>query len=282
MSQPGPLQHVEATQHQYTASPYNQAVSMSSGPPSLSQPAPSPGFPPGTTSSYTTGMAAPVAPLASNNSLNNQQKFMAPNGTPQLQGLQAQVQQPISNQPQNQLQNQVQQGTSNTSSNTPLSPQSASREKTRVAVLLEINSHLLQDVMALQTQGKAGVAPGSQPQHSPTQESPPSSATTEHNPMNSSNSPVDPSKPGKPPTVEYVEDMKRLQANLAYLAAVADRNKGRNLPNGPAIMAPPPHLKSVVELYKKLNALFPGAPASVKASPTASGGNMNATGQQSG
>ena len=98
--------------------------------------------------------------------------------------------------------------------------------------------------------------------------------------MISNNSPVDPSKPGKMATVEYVEDMKRLQANLAYLAAVADRNKRPNMPNGPALMSPPPHLKSMDELYKKLNALFSGGSAAVKANPTMS--SINAAGQQSG
>jgi hypothetical protein len=55
--------------------------------------------------------------------------------------------------------------------------------------------------------------------------------------------------------------MRRLQANLSYLAAIADAKKKKEgtLPAGPAIMAPPPHLPDVMELYKKLNTLFPNA-----------------------
>ena len=55
--------------------------------------------------------------------------------------------------------------------------------------------------------------------------------------------------------------MRRLQANLSYLAAVADRHKrtAASFPASPAIMTPPPHLQSVRELYKKLNSVFPGA-----------------------
>ena len=55
--------------------------------------------------------------------------------------------------------------------------------------------------------------------------------------------------------------MRRLQANLSYLAAVADRHKrtAASFPASPAIMTPPSHLQSVRELYKKLNMVFPGA-----------------------
>ena len=55
--------------------------------------------------------------------------------------------------------------------------------------------------------------------------------------------------------------MRRLQANLSYLAAIADAKKKASgtLPLGPAIMIPPPHLKEVHSLYGKLNELFPEA-----------------------
>ena len=89
----------------------------------------------------------------------------------------------------------------------------------------------------------------------------PTSATDPAHPLNQS--PVDPAKPtgGKPPSPEYVECMRRLQANLSYLAAIADAKKKKEgtLPAGPAIMTPPPHLPEVTDLYKKLNALFPNA-----------------------
>lgn len=139
---------------------------------------------------------------------------------------------------------------------TPQSPQSAARERARVTVLLDINTQLLQEVVSLQAQGKAGVTP-SQPQQSPTS---PTSAT---DPSALNQSPVEPSKqgPAKPPSQEYADCMRRLQANLSYLAAIADAKKkaSGSLPSGPAIMIPPPHLTGVQDLYKKLNQLFPEA-----------------------
>ena len=139
---------------------------------------------------------------------------------------------------------------------TPLSPQAASRERARVMVLLDINSHLLQEVVALQTQGKAGSGPA-QAQPSPT------SPTSANEPSGGLLHSPDPSKQtaNKPASQEYVDCMRRLQANLSYLAAIADAKKkaSGNLPPGPAIMVPPPHLQSVFELYKNLNKLFPDA-----------------------
>ncbi|KIX03529.1 uncharacterized protein Z518_07082 [Rhinocladiella mackenziei CBS 650.93] len=144
-----------------------------------------------------------------------------------------------------------------------LSPQSAARERARVSVLLEINAHLLQEVVSLQAQGKAGPPPN-QGQQSPTS---PTSATDPSNALN--NSPGEPAKsatgtgttPSKPPSQEYADCMRRLQANLSYLAAIADAKKKVTgaLPTGPAILVPPPHLPQVHDLYKKLNALFPEA-----------------------
>jgi hypothetical protein len=149
----------------------------------------------------------------------------------------------------------------------PLSPQSAAREKARVSVLLDINAHLLQEVVSLQKQGKAGA---------PVQQSP-TSPTTEN-----FNSPIE-GKTG--PSKEYQECMRRLQANLSYLAAVADAKKrpdGKVLPY-PAIINPPPHLTEVHELYKKLTTLFPEASQSTTnkaiafASAQAGGSNENQT-----
>lgn len=132
-----------------------------------------------------------------------------------------------------------------------MNPQAVAREEERVTTLLEINSHLIQEVMSLQAQGKAG----SSGQQSPTS---PTSGVDPSNP--GLNSPSDPSK-RQPPSQEYADCMRRLQANLAYLAAIADANKKASAarPVGPAIMVPPPHLGSVNGLYQKLKALFPEA-----------------------
>ncbi|KAJ9601914.1 hypothetical protein H2200_013584 [Cladophialophora chaetospira] len=144
-------------------------------------------------------------------------------------------------------------------------PQSPARERERVTVLLEINTHLLQEVVSLQAQGKAGTTPtqGQQSPTSPTSASDPTNAIT--------NSPGEPPKSAggtpqaaKPPSQEYADCMRRLQANLSYLAAIADAKKKANgaLPAGPAIMIAPPHLPQVTDLYKKLNSLFPEAASS--------------------
>ncbi|KAJ4516517.1 hypothetical protein HRR84_006036 [Exophiala dermatitidis] len=158
-----------------------------------------------------------------------------------------------------------------------LSPQSAARERARVSVLLEINTHLLQEVISLQSQGKAGTVPSSG-QQSPT-------SPTSADPGNTlTNSPGEPPKSAggggatanKPPSQEYADCMRRLQANLAYLAAIADaKKKVGALPTGPAIMVPPPHLPQVHDLYKKLNALFPEAGQSAASKAAAYGAAQN-------
>lgn len=205
--------------------------------------------PSGTSPQHSNTMAAPAAPLALNNSL--LQRPSAQNG-----GITQYPPQQNSSHSQGPKQ-------AHSSTSQPQSPQSVTRERARVSVLLEINSYLLQEVVSLQAQGKAGGPPLTLPQQSPTHEAgagSPSSATDPSNPLN--NSPVDPSKPtgAKQPSQEYIECMRRLQANLAYLAAIADAKKkaAGSIPVAPAIMAPPQHLSEVRDLYKKLNAMFSG------------------------
>lgn len=215
-----------------TSSPYQPPFPATTGPspvPHFNTPASNP--------QQNTAMAAPAPP-----------QQMMQRSTQQMQNaLLAQ---------QAQLQNAANQQKTGQAPATPQSPQSAARERARVTILLEINTQLLQEVVSLQAQGKAGVTP-SQPQQSPTS---PTSAT---DPSALNPSPVDPSKQvaAKPPSQEYADCMRRLQANLSYLAAIADAKKKASgaLPSGPAIMIPPPHLTGVQELYKKLNQLFPEA-----------------------
>lgn len=54
--------------------------------------------------------------------------------------------------------------------------------------------------------------------------------------------------------------MRRLQANLAYLAQNAEKNHkpGQQIQPGPAIMSPPASPPELVKLYRKLQELFPG------------------------
>ena len=196
-------------------------------------------------------MAAPTALLTSSNPF-------TPRSSPPNGGLAQQYSQ-LQSRSQVQAPNQAQ-----SNAQQPQSSQSVAREKARVSVLLEINSYLLQEVVSLQAQGKAGAPPTSLPPQSPTKETAagsPASATDPSNPLN--NSPIDPTKPlgAKPPSQEYIECMRRLQANLAYLAAIADAKKkaAGSIPATPAIMVPPSHLPDVRELYKKLNGLFLGS-----------------------
>jgi hypothetical protein len=176
----------------------------------------------------------------------------------QQQQQQQQVQRPMS-----QI-NPVQQQQPQMGGQRSLSPTSAAREKSRVSTLLEINSALLQEVVSLQSQGKAGI-PAQPPGHtSPTQgtptdpaaPSPTTSTPTIETPTESAGKPAP-----KTPSKEYIDCMRRLQANLAYLATIADRAKkpGAPAPPAPAIMDPPPHMQSMAELYGKLVELFPDA-----------------------
>jgi hypothetical protein len=156
---------------------------------------------------------------------------------------------------QAQMQNAAQNARPVPQSTPTLSPQSQARERARVTVLLEINTVLLQEVVALQAKGMAGAAPA-QSQQSP-------NSPTSNDPNAMSNSPVDAAKAtgSKPASQEYADCMRRLQANLSYLANIADAKKKPQgqIPVGPAIMNPPPHLQEAHELYKKLNQLFPEA-----------------------
>jgi hypothetical protein len=147
--------------------------------------------------------------------------------------------------PQQQLPAQ-QSASQSASQNAPQSAQSqaaTAREKERVSVLLEINSMLLQEAVNLQSSGKAG--------------GPPAQAAQDSNPSPTSESNADKNAQRSP---EYMNCMRRLQVNLAYLATVADKGKkGGVVPPAPAIMTPPPNLPAIAELYTKLNELFPRA-----------------------
>lgn len=148
--------------------------------------------------------------------------------------------------------------------NSTISPQAAARERARVTILLDINSALLQEVVNLQANGKAGPASN---QASATGS--PSSPQDAQKPSNGSDTAKAAPPTGKP-TQEYVDCMRRLQANLAYLATVADRAKktGATGPQTPAIMTPPPHLPSINQLYASLNELFTTATTPVTTATT--------------
>jgi len=105
---------------------------------------------------------------------------------------------------------------------TPLSPGSEVREKERVSLLLEINKELLLEVMrlqAVQAEAKKEEATEAGEGESADKEKPERTAI------------------GK----DYIECMRRLQVNLAYLAAIADRSHkpASQVPAHPAVMSAP-------------------------------------------
>ncbi|GME27390.1 hypothetical protein BKCO1_3700057 [Neofusicoccum parvum] len=123
---------------------------------------------------------------------------------------------------------------------TPASPGQLQREKEQVTLLLEINRELLQEVLRLQEQGKGGMM-NAQPA-----------------PGQDGNKEGDAAK--KVASKEYIDCMRRLQANLSYLASFADhtQNPHKPVPPGPAIMTIPASPQALAEMYTKLGTLFPG------------------------
>ncbi|KAL8681049.1 MAG: hypothetical protein Q9186_002822 [Xanthomendoza sp. 1 TL-2023] len=194
----------------------------------------------------------------------------------------------------------------------PFASPSTSLESQRVSALLDLNRVLIQEVVLLQESQKENKSAGtstSNPQQNPQQASP-SSATdssttvtpqtkpdtkqegetttnTTTNPPTtedaSSSKPAQaqPPQQNKPPSSkEYIDYMRRLQANLAYLASVADRHHkpGNAVAQFPAFMEAPSlgptavggkdgaeagevdgkgRKQSLRELYAKLRELWP-------------------------
>ena len=161
-------------------------------------------------------------------------------------------------------------------------------ETQRVTLLLEINRVLLLEVMDLQSTGKINI-PG-QPQPSPPSQSPSDTAPKPDNTTSTTPDGAAAVPKPQPQTAQqaaaqlkavnknYLEYMRRLQANLAYLASIADRaHKPWNaIPQFPAILEPPPptsttmttvgegeeagekaEKKSIRELYGRLKELWP-------------------------
>ncbi|RJE26960.1 hypothetical protein PHISCL_00661 [Aspergillus sclerotialis] len=145
----------------------------------------------------------------------------------------------------------------------------SAREKARVSILLDINSMLLQEVVNLQAAGKSGGPPPQQGSQDGNSSTDPSSEA--------------PKSPAQKPSPEYIECMRRLQANLAYLAAIADRAKksGSVPPAAPAIMTPPPNMPSMNEIYSKLNDLFPRNTTSATGTPQPSPQGLQGNGKPS-
>lgn len=140
----------------------------------------------------------------------------------------------------------------------PQSPGSRSREQQRINLLFEINVELLQEVNRLQGEGLGGAISPQQFELLRKQ-----------------------GKGDKMASEEYIQCLRRVQANLAYLMPMAQGGDANNnqskIPPGPAHMTPPPHLESMQAKYEQLRELFPGwsgmdhRPSQSSASPRPNG-----------
>ena len=133
--------------------------------------------------------------------------------------------------------NQHQQATTPSTSATigsPKSPQSPGSQilEQRISLLLSINVDLLIEVNRLQEEGKGGACN-------------PKDAQALRNA----------GEPDKMASEEYIQALRRIQANLAYLAPIS---QGREVPPGPMHMTPPEHMPQLKDRYEQLRELFPG------------------------
>ncbi|MCJ1388882.1 hypothetical protein MMC18_001733 [Xylographa bjoerkii] len=194
---------------------------------------------------------------------------MAPNPSPQSIQQQQQQQQPAQAQMQHRPQNSMSQ---KPILQPPLSPASAQRETQRVTILLDINRILLQEIVQLQAAGRAGPPPQlpATPQK-PGQTSP---TGTEGDVETKDEAGASASGDGAAnakawvQSQEYIQCMRRLQSNLAYLAYIADRvhKPADQFPRHPAIMEPPvvpgstlseEGVQELKSLYAELAQLYP-------------------------
>ncbi|KAF3035389.1 hypothetical protein E8E11_004559 [Didymella keratinophila] len=145
-------------------------------------------------------------------SSNGQQQPMSLNLPSQVKSEPAQAQTPVKAVPQS-----------------PVSPVTPAKAHERVAVLLEINSILINEATTLQGQGKGGQIAA-------------------------------PEEGKQQPSKEYIDYIRRLQANLSYLAQNAEKvpKPGQPIQPGPAIMSAPATHEELGKLYVKLQGLFPG------------------------
>ena len=116
---------------------------------------------------------------------------------------------------------------------TPQTPDSLNREQLRIALLLDINADLIQEVSRLQLAGKGGAANAQQQALLRAQGQQMELAAE-----------------------EYTQVLRRVQANLAYLMPRAQSDQ-QKAPKGPAFMTSPPHMPQLQSKYYQLQEAFP-------------------------
>lgn len=125
----------------------------------------------------------------------------------------------------------TQQPTTVSTPSTPLSPNSQNTEQSRIKLILEINADLLEEISNLQAQGKGGI-------------------TSAQKAVN---------RDDKVATDEYISTLRRVQANLAWLAPRGNvSGSAQKQVPGPAHMTPPPQMPQLQAKYDRLKELFPG------------------------
>lgn len=118
----------------------------------------------------------------------------------------------------------------------PQSPGTQTREQQRISLLLSINVELLEGVNRLQQNGSGGAI--SLQQQMQLQQA---------------------GKDGKMASDEYIQCLRRVQANLAYMMPKAQKGQDESkIQPGPAHMTPPRHMPQLKERYEQLKELFPG------------------------
>ncbi|KAK5168955.1 uncharacterized protein LTR77_006264 [Saxophila tyrrhenica] len=144
---------------------------------------------------------------------------------------------PMSNSPSNpqQQSTDASNNASVASPKTPQSPGQQSLEQQRIQLLLSINLDLLEEVNRLQAEGQGGVL-----------------SETQQNDARAKG--LD----DKMASQEYVQCLRRIQANLAYMMPKAQPQAAAKMQPGPAHMTPPRHMASMREKYQQLAELFPG------------------------
>ncbi|KAK5705450.1 hypothetical protein LTR97_002568 [Elasticomyces elasticus] len=135
--------------------------------------------------------------------------------------------------PQSPANQQAASQSTSSSPTTPLSPGSQNREQQRVTLLLEINVIMLEEVNRLQMEGKGGaISPQIQAQMR------------------------DKGQNADLASEDYIQVLRRVQANLGYLMPVA-QNDMQKTARGPAYITAPPHMPQLQTKYDQLKELFP-------------------------
>ena len=102
-----------------------------------------------------------------------------------------------------------------------------------MTLLLDINTELFQEVNKLQAEGKGGALNPQQLAQ-----------------MQEKGQQIELASD------EYLQVLRRVQANLAYLMPKAQHDQ-QKAPKGPAHMTPPPHMSQLEPKYQVLQELFP-------------------------